>query len=345
MAKWGEGDPRWIVEERPDATNVNNWHWTEKNASQWSKDKLTELFLNLKLDGDIGCCEITEITSCDGEAVVNNRKAKLIFFYEWVIKMKWKGYVNGSTEEIKGKIEIPNLSEEHDPKDVDINISIKSSNPEGEILKEFMRSKGVDIMRAKLAIYISSLKEEFSQGMILPTKENATQLNVKTITTSTITDTTKPVLQNNQIPHKSKNIVGTPIDVTELSMTENFKCTAEEFYNAMTIKEMVQAFTQGPVVIEPKKGGRFEFFGGNVYGTFIELIPNRLIRQKWRFKTWSDGHYSEVCIEIDQKEDSTEVRLRQKAIPKNDWERTREGWKNYYWQNMKRAFGFGAILV
>lgn len=28
MAKWGEGDPRWIVEERPDATNVNNWHWS-----------------------------------------------------------------------------------------------------------------------------------------------------------------------------------------------------------------------------------------------------------------------------------------------------------------------------
>lgn len=27
MAKWGEGDPRWIVEERPDAANVNNWHW------------------------------------------------------------------------------------------------------------------------------------------------------------------------------------------------------------------------------------------------------------------------------------------------------------------------------
>lgn len=27
MAKWGHGDPRWIVEERPDATNVNNWHW------------------------------------------------------------------------------------------------------------------------------------------------------------------------------------------------------------------------------------------------------------------------------------------------------------------------------
>ena len=40
MANWGEGDPRWIVEERPDATNVNNWHWTEKNADAWSKAKI-----------------------------------------------------------------------------------------------------------------------------------------------------------------------------------------------------------------------------------------------------------------------------------------------------------------
>ena len=31
---------RWIVEERPDATNVNNWHWTEKNADSWSKAKI-----------------------------------------------------------------------------------------------------------------------------------------------------------------------------------------------------------------------------------------------------------------------------------------------------------------
>ena len=27
MAKWGEGDPRWIVEDRTDGKNVNNWHW------------------------------------------------------------------------------------------------------------------------------------------------------------------------------------------------------------------------------------------------------------------------------------------------------------------------------
>lgn len=49
MAKWGEGDPRWIVEERPDATNVNNWHWTEKNATPWSKERFQQLFSDVNI--------------------------------------------------------------------------------------------------------------------------------------------------------------------------------------------------------------------------------------------------------------------------------------------------------
>ncbi|QQP58081.1 Activator of 90 kDa heat shock protein ATPase -like protein 1 [Caligus rogercresseyi] len=79
MAKWGEGDPRWIVEERPDATNVNNWHWTEKNADSWSKGKLESLFKGLRVEEpSLGVATITEIESLEGEARVNNRKSKLI---------------------------------------------------------------------------------------------------------------------------------------------------------------------------------------------------------------------------------------------------------------------------
>lgn len=36
MAKWGQGDPRWIVEEREDGTNVNNWHWCGGRAGGWA---------------------------------------------------------------------------------------------------------------------------------------------------------------------------------------------------------------------------------------------------------------------------------------------------------------------
>lgn len=123
MAKWGEGDPRWIVEERPDATNVNNWHWTEKNAGPWSKDRLKELLVGLDLSHENMTCKITEIDKIKGEASANNRKGKLIFFYEWNLNLKWEGRMAGSEQEVvKGEIEIPNLSEENSIDDIEVSI-------------------------------------------------------------------------------------------------------------------------------------------------------------------------------------------------------------------------------
>ena len=61
------------------ATNPNNWHWKEKNATQWSKDKLKELLVGLKIETEEFVCEIKELKRCNGEASANNRKSKLVF--------------------------------------------------------------------------------------------------------------------------------------------------------------------------------------------------------------------------------------------------------------------------
>lgn len=37
----------------------------------------------------LGSCIITEIEKMEGEASANNRKAKLIFFFEWSLHLKW----------------------------------------------------------------------------------------------------------------------------------------------------------------------------------------------------------------------------------------------------------------
>jgi hypothetical protein len=44
MAKFDEADPRWIVQSRADGTNVNAWHWQERDCSAWSRRRLAELF-------------------------------------------------------------------------------------------------------------------------------------------------------------------------------------------------------------------------------------------------------------------------------------------------------------
>lgn len=143
MAKWGEGDPRWIVEERPDATNVNNWHWTEKNASPWSQERIKELFKDIPVKSDQADLVIDGVEKCDGEACANNRKGKLIFFYEWDLVLNWSGKLKEGTDcTHKGTIKIPNLSEENDMLDLDIQIALKDPDEEGAKLREIMLDKG-----------------------------------------------------------------------------------------------------------------------------------------------------------------------------------------------------------
>lgn len=176
MAKWGEGDPRWIVEERPDATNVNNWHWTEKNATPWSKDRIKTLFQNFPIkDGDIECT-VLDVDKIDGEATANNRKGKLIFFYEWNVVMKWHGYMPGQEKPSDGTITIPNLSEENDLDEIEITIATNESNDYSDKLKKFMYNIGRDVIRKQLGVYLQELREEFSKGLILPKKDDVNKV-------------------------------------------------------------------------------------------------------------------------------------------------------------------------
>ncbi|GAB1867135.1 Activator of 90 kDa heat shock protein atpase 1-like protein [Camponotus japonicus] len=338
MAKWGEGDPRWIVEERPDATNVNNWHWTEKNACAWSQEKLKELFVNSEVKGDGVLCKITEMEKCEGEAVANNRKGKLIFFYEWNIVLKWTSKED-SSEKIEGKINIPNLSEENDISEVDIEITLKDSTDEGEKVKQFLHKKGKDAIREKLKKYVSSLKEEFTKGMILPKKDNIKE-NISNITSGF---NVKMQMNTAITPANNHETVGCKISTTTIKQNVKFQCRAEEFYNVLSSIEMVQAFTRNPVKLEAKKHGQFELFGGNIHGEFVEITPTKII-QKWRCKQWPSGHFSNVTIDICEKNDHTEVILTQTGVPLSEEISTKENWDRYYWDAIKRTFGFGYFM-
>ena len=77
---------------------------------------------------------------------------------------------------------------------------------------------------------------------------------------------------------------------------------------------MVIAFTKGAVKLEAKKGGKFELFGGNIYGEFVELSPTKIV-QKWRSKSWPAGHFSDVTFNIEEKSDHTEVKIVQTGVP------------------------------
>lgn len=350
MAKWGEGDPRWIVEERPDATNVNNWHWTEKNADSWSKAKLKELFENHVIEiPSVGNVIIEEVEKCEGEARANNRKGKLIFFYEWNITLKWKGHANGKEAEVTGKIDIPNLSEEHDDlEDVDVDISLTTKGPEATVLKEMLRKgPGVQAIRTVLASYVSQLKNEYSSGLILPKKgaEGGAKPAPKQPVPAARVAASKPCSVN-EAGMKGLELGGAKLEVAEVRIEETMKCTGQELFNALTQRDMLQIFTGGEAKMAEvgAAGGKFQLLGGNISGEYVEVVPFTKIVQLWRLKSWPQGVDSTVTITIKQTKEDTKVSIVQTGVPAKEVDSTREGWQRYYFQAMKRSFGFGASL-
>ncbi|XP_012280300.1 activator of 90 kDa heat shock protein ATPase homolog 1 [Orussus abietinus] len=338
MAKWGEGDPRWIVEERPDATNVNNWHWTEKNACSWSQDKIKDLFTNLVIEGDGIKCIVKEIEKQEGEAIANNRKGKLIVFYEWNIVLKWI-YDGDSDSSIEGKINIPNLSEENDIAEVDVEITLKDSTDLGEKVKHFLHTVGKKLIREKLKEYVSSLKDEFTKGMILPKKDSVAE-NISNITSGF---DVKMKMDSVILPSSKDSSTKNKVATTTLTQQQQFQCRAADFCNAYLNPQMVEVFTKSSVKLDPKKHGKFELFGGNIHGEFVDITPTKIV-QKWRCKQWPAEHYSEVTLEVNEKSDHTEVKLTQIGVPTSEEKVTRENWERYYWDAIKRSFGFGYFM-
>ncbi|XP_020650038.2 activator of 90 kDa heat shock protein ATPase homolog 1 isoform X1 [Pogona vitticeps] len=340
MAKWGEGDPRWIVEQRADATNVNNWHWTERDASNWSSEKLKTLFLAVRAENADGVCEVTEVSKLDGEASINNRKGKLIFFYEWNIKLAWTG-TSSSGVKYKGYVEIPNLSDENDVDEVEITVSLAKDEPDTTLLA-LMKQEGVKQIVSALRTYVSTLKTEFTQGMILPTV-NGEQSDPAPcpIRKAEERKTTQKPAASNALKSKS---VGVKIPTCKINLKDTFLTSPDELYRVFITQEMVQAFTHSPAVVEADKGGKFQLLDGTVTGEFTELISEKQIAMKWRFKSWPEGHFAMITLTFADKFGETEVHLEGRGIPASEEERTKEGWQRYYFEGIKQTFGYGARL-
>ncbi|XP_060918820.1 activator of 90 kDa heat shock protein ATPase homolog 1-like [Labrus mixtus] len=338
MAKWGEGDPRWIVEERADATNVNNWHWTERDATNWSSDKLKSLVLGLTVENDEGSCEVTEVGKLEGEASINNRKGKLIFFYEWNMKATWTGTSKAGVK-YKGTVEVPNLSDENDMEDLDISVSLNKDEPETS-LTHLMRTEGADKMRKALASYVDYLKTEFTQGMILPTANGMAKIQSSS--------QSKAKMDRTQISSSSSTAApvntGVKIPTCKFSIREKFLTSPADLYRVFLHQEMVQAFTHAPATVEGERGGKFRLLEGNVFGEFSELVPDEKIVMKWRYNNWPSEHYATITLTFLDRSSETELKVECRGVPESEEERTKEGWKRYYFEAIKQTFGFGARL-
>ncbi|KAE9547908.1 hypothetical protein FO519_008877 [Halicephalobus sp. NKZ332] len=336
MAKWGEGDPRWIVEERPDAVNVNNWHWVEKNATLWSKDRLKNLFVGKSLDQGAVKIEFVEFKKLEGEATANNRKAKLIFLYEWEFELKFKANVAGDHMVYEGVLEIPNLSDENDADEIDVNFSLNTKGVHENEIRHIGNHQLRDFVRKQVGSYIKELKEEFSKGLVLPTDKVKPQV-VATGKTNIID---KKTFQNevvkDQKPTTQARSSG-PVEVKSFEITETLKVPPERLFEILTDDQLVKAWTNGSGKVDPRAGGAFSLLGDQITGTFDSVVENKELVMKWRLKKYPQGHFAKISMKLKDQSDSTNLVISAANVPAEFLDETRNGIERYYTQSIGRT--------
>jgi activator of HSP90 ATPase len=293
----------------------------------WAKNRLPELLVGLSFSDvdDIATFKTTKIDSITGEISCNNRKGKVFFLYEIEIKVNWEATVKGSDTVHKGKIHIPNLSEENDDSDFDVKLSAENDVPETFKIKTAIQKQMIPIVRTKITTFLKELRSTHADSVLLKTKDQPKNQAARQLADSG--SATPAVKQSN--------------DTKTIKMKLQWRCTKNDLYITLLDPQRVMAFTQSAAQIAPQVGSKFALFNGSVEGTIMELVPPNKIVQKWRFATWKPEHYSTVTIEFEEESPGTTfLTLIQTAVPYDDAERTEQGWKNYFWERIKMVFGY-----
>lgn len=71
--------------------NPNNWHWVNKDASEWARNWFKENLLKVEAqEGDVSA-KITNVVSMDGDVDVNQRKGKVITIFDVKLTLEYSG--------------------------------------------------------------------------------------------------------------------------------------------------------------------------------------------------------------------------------------------------------------
>lgn len=295
MAKLGEGDKRWIVEDRTDGTNVHNWHWAETNCLDWSRKFLEHLLCDKTLlsgEGNLHI-KIKKVEKLEGEAYVNVRKGKIIPGYELSLVVSYEAEARDSDGKsvllkTEGSVEVPYISDENAGEDPDMRITIKDDGPIGKTLKEAFVAKGKPFVFEKIREYVDAMakggpaKEDLEVKKVSVKKPGSESAAASNNTTATAVKEVKKKMEKRKEGFKT------------ITMSEKFSCRARDLFEILMDENRWKGFTQSNARISKDVGGEFSIFDGSVTGKNLELQEGKLIVQQWRFGSWPDGIMSTV---------------------------------------------------
>ena len=123
------------------------------------------------------------------------------------------------------------------------------------------------------------------------------------------------------------------------TLSEILSVKASEIYEAWLSSEGHTAMTGSPAQVDARMGGAFSAWDGYIFGSILDLKPDRRIVQSWRTSQFpDDAPDSHLEILLEEMNDGTKVTLIHSDMPHEQVDSYRQGWEDYYFKPMRKFF-------
>jgi activator of HSP90 ATPase len=125
---------------------------------------------------------------------------------------------------------------------------------------------------------------------------------------------------------------------TSLHQEWQIPATPARVYAVLLDAKQFAKLTALPAEIDPRAGGAFSLFQGQIQGRNVELVRDLRLVQAWRPSHWDAGVYSIVRFVLKAQGAGTLVVLDHTGFPEGDFDHLGAGWHGHYEQALMRFF-------
>lgn len=121
-----------------------------------------------------------------------------------------------------------------------------------------------------------------------------------------------------------------------IKQTYEMDASPEKVFEALVNAEIIQHWSGDEAKMSPEVGARFSLWGGQMFGTNLEVVKNKKLVQEWCYDQWEQP--SKVTFLIKSNGEDTIVELIHEDVPERSVKSISDGWNIYYLGAMQEMF-------
>ncbi|KIY42948.1 hypothetical protein FISHEDRAFT_68263 [Fistulina hepatica ATCC 64428] len=325
-----------------------NWHWKNKNVTQWAKDWFKHELPTISVRSDKDeAISVESVTEVDGDVELGQRKSKLITIFDCKVVMRWSGTTSDGTE-VKGKLTIPEVSHEvtvDGLSDYSYEWSLTTAHSsEVDAFFDVVRKLLPPALETKFAEFPAAIVEKHGKDLTVSADSSRATTPAPATAASAAASTSAAPLTQAAPVSVPKNGPQKSVNTSTVSTEASFMATAADLFQLLTDEKRIVTWTRAPAKSTPEPGAEYSLFGGGVKGNYISLSPTE-IKQTWALAspTWPEGHNATLTTTLTQGSDHTTMKLMLEGVPAGLEDEIRRNLEGYYIHGFK-SIGLGSEL-